>query len=40
MVIYDTLKREIEIARSHEDKFEKLRRHVRQLTDQADMSDN
>jgi len=36
MVIYDRLEREIEIARSHEDKFEKLRQRVRQLTDQKE----
>jgi len=36
MVIYDRLEREIEIARSHENKFEKLRLRVRQLTDQKE----
>jgi len=36
MVIYDRLEREIEIARSHEEKQEKLRQRVRQLTDQKE----
>jgi len=36
MVIHDRLEREIELARSHGDKFEKLRQRVRQLTDQKE----
>jgi len=36
MVIYDRLEREIETARSHKEKQEKLRQRVRQLTNQKE----